>query len=335
MQSLALLVYLLGTIVPSLCFRQLPTTEVDTANYGCPTQAAQQTVLDTHDAGILAEVNQNVVPSLVCRLGECESNPATSCQHVLDEGPAATGWYWIRKCDGTSVQVYCAMSNPCGCSGSSAWMRIGFLNMSDPSQQCPPGMGIVASPRSCSRNVFPGNCASSFYSSNFVSYSRICGRVVGYQEGSPDAFRPYFNNRGYTIDDPYFDGVSLTYGFSPRKHVWTFGAGPTDTGNSPFHCPCSTTNYQGVVPPFIGNDWFCEAGAFNNWQRNTIYSDNPLWDGTGCRGPQSTCCTFSNPPWFCKDLPSPTRENIELRACGDSNQDDEDVLVSLFEIYVQ
>ena len=332
---IAFVALLLGAVPPSLTVRVLPTSEVDTGNFGCPSPSMEQTVTSTFMDGIREEVQQNILPSLQCRVGECESNPATSCQDVMDQGAAVTGWYWISKCDGTTTRVYCTMDNPCGCSGSGAWMRVGLLNMSDTTQQCPSGMGVIADPRSCSRNTQPGNCASFFFDSNFMQYNRVCGRSLGYQEGSPDAFRPYFDNQAYTIDDPYFDGLSVTYGFSPRKHIWTFVSAAVDTGNSPYDCPCSTTTYSGVVPPFIGNDWFCESGAFDSWQGGTIYRDNPIWDGTGCQGPESTCCTFSNPPWFCKDLPSQTRDNIEVRACGDENQDNEDVLIQLVELYVQ
>ena len=337
MDKPAVVVLLLGVVLvlPALGFRNLPVSEITTGNFGCPTQEQEQTVSDSVDSGIRSEVQATVLSTISCRLGECESNPASSCQEVLDRGPAVSGWYWVRRCDGTHVQMYCEMNNPCGCGGTGAWTRIGLLNMTDPSETCPHGMGLIADPRSCSRNVQPGACVSFFYSSNFLEYSRVCGRAIGYQESSPDAFSPYIRFRSYTIDDPYVDGMSITYGFSPRKHIWTFAAGVYDTGTSGAFCPCSTNGYTGVVPPFIGNDWFCEAGAGTSWRRGTIYRDNPLWDGTGCVGPQSTCCTFNNPPWFCRDLPEPTRDNIEVRACGDQGQNDEDVPIAYVELYVQ
>ena len=326
---------MLGALTPSLSQRTVPTSEIDSGNFGCPTPDMEQTVIDGFTNAIQMEVTQNILPTLDCRVGECESNPASSCQDVQDQGAAVSGWYWVSKCDGTVARVYCSMDNPCGCSDGGAWMRIGLLNMSDPTATCPSGMGLIADPRSCSRNTQPGNCASFFFDSNFLPYSRVCGRGTGFQESSPDAFRPYFDNQGYTIDDPYFDGMSITYGFSPRKHIWTFAAAATDTSSSPYNCPCSTTNYEGIVPPFIGNDYFCESGAFQNWQGGVTYRDNPLWDGTGCQGPQSTCCTFNNPPWFCKTLSEPTRDNIEVRACGDEAQGNEDVPIQLVELYVQ
>ena len=326
--------------VPSLSVRVLPTSyptvEDDSGLVTCPAQQTQQSTSDSISADLDSIISGQLVPALQCDLGTCEANPAQSCDQIYQETSVRSGYYWLQRCDGTSFQAYCAMENPCGCSGSSgAWLRIGFLNMSDPTVQCPHGMTLISDPRSCSRNVQPGACASIWSNSNLYPYSRVCGRVTGYQESSPDAFAPYNRNRGYTVDDPYFDGAAITYGFSPRKHIWTFAAGVFDTGTSIAFCPCSNPGYTGVVPPFIGNDWFCEAGAGTTWARGTIYRDNPLWDGTGCVGPQSTCCTLNNPPWFCKTLPEPTMDNIEVRLCGDQAQRDEDVLISNFEIYVQ
>ena len=60
-------------------------------------------------------------------------------------------------------------------------------------------------------------------------YSRVCGMVVGYQKGSTDAFAVVnFSTR--SIDDPYVDGVSITYN-TPRKHIWTYGIGFSEKAN--------------------------------------------------------------------------------------------------------
>ena len=333
--------YLVATlfVVPSIGVRILPpevqTKEVDSGDDTCPSQQVELNAVNDVKNSIDDLLDLQIVPNLDCRLGQCETNPATSCNQILEESIGNNGWYWIRRCDNVTVQVYCAMNNPCGCSGTGAWMRVAYLNMSDPNQMCPHGQTIVPDPRSCSRNVQPGACTSAYYSPQLMDYSRVCGRITAYGEASPDAFRPYNDNRGYTIDDPYVDGVSLTYGFSPRKHIWTFAAGVTDTGSDTFRCPCSSSNWPGVLPPYIENDWFCEAGPLDSWQRGQIYSDNPLWDGTGCQGAESTCCTTNNPPWFCKELPTSSNDNIEVRSCGDQHQNDENVLLALYEIYVQ
>ena len=338
MKTVTVVVLLLGlvSVHPTLGFRNLPATEVDTGNFGCPTDDREQIVTDSNDAVIRSDVQANILSTILCRLGECESNPASSCQEVLEQGPGVDGWYWLRRCDGAHVQMYCAMTNPCGCSGGGAWMRVGLLNMTDPSSSCPSGMEFrnVQNRRMCSRQVNPAQCVSVFHSAQFLQYDRVCGRLYGYQDGTPDAFRPYYNNRAYTIDDPFIDGATLTHGFSPRKHIWSFGAGPDDINTSPYHCPCSRGSaYTGVVPPFIGNDWFCEAGAVRS-AGDTVWVSNPLWDGMGCAS-TSSCCTFNSPPWFCKDLPSTTRDDLELRMCGDENAGNEDVPIYYYEIYVQ
>ena len=48
----------------------------------------------------------------------------------------------------------------------------------------------------------------------------------------------------------------------------------------------------------------------------------------------STCCEFNNPPWFCKQLPQPTTDGIELRVRGDTSLSDEDTPLEVIEIYV-
>ena len=63
------------------------------------------------------------------------------------------------------------------------------------------------------------------------------------------------------------------------------------------------------------------------------YGDDPLWDGAGC-GPNSDCCDFNDPPWFRKQLPSTTTDNIEMRLCR-AGAPDEDTPVEIIEIYVQ
>ena len=271
-------------------------------------------------------------------------NPALSCNQILNENPEReSGFYCIRKPDGTAVQLYCAMNNPCRCESTAvqgnAWMRIAHLNMSDANEQCPGGMEINDHPRACAhRSGVPGpKCLSAFYSSHGLQYSRVCGRITGYQYGYTNAFANYNFNRSLTIDDAYVDGVSLTHGTSPRKHIWTFAAGYSDaatTTSSASQCPCSRSDppYQFSLPDYIEDDYFCESGNLSPSTATRIYSENPLWDGTEC-APTSNCCSFNNPPWFCTVLPGTTHDDIEVRICRD--QYNEDILVSVIEIYVQ
>ena len=52
----------------------------------------------------------------------------------------------------------------------------------------------------------------------FSSYSRVCGRIIGYQVVTPDGFRDTVDTN---INQSYMDGVSITYGI-PRTHIWSY-----------------------------------------------------------------------------------------------------------------
>jgi len=77
--------------------------------------------------------------------------------------------------------------------------------------------------------------------SSWSQLSKVCGRVTGYQYYSTDAFDPYYHNRAITIDGTYIDGVSITHGRHPRKHVWSFAAAIDETRANSYVCPCTKT----------------------------------------------------------------------------------------------
>ena len=106
-------------------------------------------------------------------------------------------------------------------------------------------------------------------------------------------------------------------------------------------CPCSHGRLSSTLlfPAFIGSDHFCDSGIpglFHEPQYDVFQGANPLWDGAGC-GPVSSCCSFNNPPWFHKQLPQPTADDIEMRVCINEGQYNEDIPISVVEIilYVQ
>ena len=137
---------------------------------------------------------------------------------------------------------------------------------------------------------------------------------------------PYNRGNG-TIDEPYVDGVSLTYGH-PRQHIWTFAA---DVRQNDSFCPCGNT--QNIsTPEFVGNDYFCDSGVRAEQGFTSAFS-NPLWDGFGC-DENYECCDFNSPPWFCKQLPNSTSEPMELRICRDQARINEDVAIEFIYIYV-
>ena len=224
---------------------------------------------------------------------------------------------------------------PCACGGQREWSRIAHLNMTDPSQNCPSNWTLRSSPvRGCGKSTT--SCDSAFFPPNGHRYSRVCGRVIAYQYGTPDAF--YYSIRsGRNIDQVYMAGVSLTHGaVGARQHIWSFIAAISelDPQRISQKCSCSDTshNWAFTTPSFVGNDYFCDTGNRGpGWSYTAYYPDDPLWDGGGC-GSRSSCCEFNNPPWFCKELPLPTSDDIEIRNCGNDRR--EDVIITSMDIYV-
>ncbi len=74
------------------------------------------------------------------------------------------------------------------------------------------------------------------------------------------------------------------------------------------------------VPQLLQHSWGTITSVIQPvkafFRNGFFYGGDPLWDGAGC-GPLNTCCTFNNPPWFYKELPAPTTDDIEMRVCKD------------------
>ena len=221
--------------------------------------------------------------------------------------------------------------------GDGMWYRIAYLNMSDSSQQCPPAWGNydASGVRACGRPfTFEESCSSTVYTTG-RQYSKVCGRVIGYQVVSPDAFLP---DGG--INQAYADGVSITYG-QPRTHIWSYVGGYTDFLEGFNTCPCTYSNST-PPPEFVGDNYYCESA--NEAKLETFvgqfFAADKLWDGQQCDH-EGTCCTAKSPPWFSVELPSPTNDDIEVREvricgiCGDEGTDNEDTPIELLEIYIQ
>ena len=223
------------------------------------------------------------------------------------------------------------------CNGTPGWRRVAFINMMDTSYNCPAGLNLTSySKRTCGRShTTRRGCSSTTFSVGGLPYSQVCGRIKGYQFGATSAFG--YSSAG--IDSHYVNGVSLTHGVAGRhQHVWTFAAGLTEVSSShpAEQCPCDTANYD-RVPAFVGNDYFCESGLQSAWRyvdSEIFYPNDVLWDGQNCTSP-STCCQLNNPPWFTKNLPTTTTDDIELRLCTSYGPEYDDVPIELIELYVQ
>ena len=209
-------------------------------------------------------------------------------------------------------------------------MRVADIDMTRQKENCPTGFRLVTSQGKRVCGGQSATCVNTSFSSRGVEYSRVCGRIIGYQFGRTNAFYNYF----HSIDSYFLDGIVLTYG-SPRCHIWSFAAGIQQYRLDRSGCPCNNAAaYSGTVPPYIHDDYFCDSGyPYSTETPLTYLINDPLWDGAGCV--QGSCCEFNSPPWFCKDLPQPTSENIELRLCKEEDISNEDTPFEVVEIYVQ
>ena len=261
-----------------------------------------------------------------------------SCEEIKTNWPdSPSDYYIIADTNGHPHHVYCHMESLCNSEGG--WMRVAYLNMSDPTEECPSGFRLYneSGIRTCGRPALSpvDSCQSVKFPSYSISYSQVCGRVIGYQYASPDAIAPYRSQKN-NLNGAYVDGVSITRG-NPRKHIWTFMAALQENyfyTNGIQDCPCAP-NSPVTVPSFIGNDYFCESGCPGHWQWNTFYPGDPLWDGKQCGLIESPCCQAPGLPWFYKTLNSTTTDYIEMRVCADEVGSWEDSPVNYFEIYVK
>ena len=267
--------------------------------------------------------------------------PGTSCADIFNKNPTSHGrsGYYVLKTDHLFF-AYCDMELECG-GNKGGWMRIADINKGD---TCPSGWTRYNS--YCTGGSAAG-CYSAHFSTNSTSYSKVCGKVLGYQKGSMDAFHPYAYAHGkanaYTpgtttsrsLDGVYVDGISITSG-KPRKHVWTYAVGLSDDGNYPtLNCPCAKT--PGPDPPvFVSNHYYCESGNTGtyNGEYATLYTDDPLWDGVGCL-PENSCCYDAGMPWFFRQFPTITTGDIEVRICHDQVFSDEGVAVEQLQLFIQ
>ena len=265
---------------------------------------------------------------------------AQSCKEIKDRRfDSPSGMYLLKNPNNGSIyNAYCNMDELCGSEGG--WTRLAYLDMSDATQNCPFGFRLYQSGgvRACGRPVtISGSCVSVQFPSNGISYSQVCGRVVGYQYGSPDAVHSGFTPNHNNLNGDYIDGVSITCG-SPRQHVWSLIAGYTQlkTETSRYYtCPCFSGSVQ-QIQSFIGSHSFCESGNPANILTSVLYTSDPLWDGQGCGSDETACCSVPGLPWFHRDYGSTTTTDyLELRVCGDEGTGNEDVPVGYYEIYVK
>ena len=267
-------------------------------------------------------VNQNTDQLGIAFRAFHSFHPA-SCAALPPSSPS--GYYWVGASIGSAVRVYCDTTRSCG-GVTGGWRRVAGLDMTNSSQQCPSSLRQRTDSNKRTCGIPSTGCSSVTFSTATLEYSIVCGKIMAYQYGIPDAFV------NANADGTDVDGVSLTHG-NPRQHIWTFVAASDEVSSYPrSNCPCTNTDTASPPPAFVGNDYFCDTGSSGTAALGIFYGDNPLWDGAGC-GPLNTCCSFNNPPWFYKQLPQPTTSDIEMTVCRTNT--DEDIAVETVDIYVQ
>ena len=89
------------------------------------------------------------------------------------------------------------------CGGTGGWRRVVYLNFTDPNTPCPSSWRLTSySKRTCGK-VSTGQytCDSVTFPVSGGDYTRVCGRIIGYQFGYAHAFYGYHWGRVTTIDD--------------------------------------------------------------------------------------------------------------------------------------
>ena len=284
-------------------------------SFCCSTVNMCKTILTATKTGEIVTVAcPNYLPK------SCSQYKFASCSDVLKYLPdAVSGYYDITSSDGSHVSVYCDMDGG-NCDGEGGWMRIAYVDMTVADAQCPAGLSPIqynniGHPLCNKPSPEVAGCASAHFNTSGLSYSKVCGRLRGYQFRSPDGFYPVAGIGVNDIDGVYLDGASITYG-SPRKHIWSYAGGLTEGTETGWYCPCN----QGSIfdtPSFVGQDYYCESAVNPHGSWDTIlYPGDPLWDGANCDGPEAACCTNEKMPWFTKSLEGRTSDDVELRLCS-------------------
>ena len=264
-------------------------------------------------------------------LGDTQQTAVYSCEDILHRRVCSdqSGYYWLVGGSGYPVKVYCEMNGEECCRREGVFMRVAHLDMTKPDHQCPVDWEEITVPRrACKRPDYSKGCSIMVFDTYNIPYRRVCGRVLGYQYGAVDGFARG-EKEGLGIDEAYLDGVSITYG-KQAKHIWSF-VGASHFNTSSCQCKEESTN----TPSFVGDDYFCDGSTHldSGDPKPELYVANRLWQGK-CKESDHECCSFNSPPIFCKELPEPTAENIELRLCG-GDQTLGDTPLELIELYVQ
>ena len=265
----------------------------------------------------------------------------SSCEDIYNNNPETgdkSGYYRINE----SQWTYCNMTiiaiangdfiSTCAGVGGG-WRRIVNVNISA-GDDCP-GEWRKATQSGVSFCRVASDDGHTYSSANFstngISYQRVCGRARGYQKGDTLAFYGSHPSYSRTIDEDYVSGLSITYSSNPRQHIWTFASGRGERNSDQWNCPCSVNG--GYSPSsFVGNNYYCESASWYYPNTNTYYFNDTLWDGAGCI---DNCCDDTTQPWFYHQLNQTTQDDIEARICAHGGFSGRSTLIDQLELYIQ
>ena len=264
----------------------------------------------------------------------------SSCEDIYYNNPETrdkSGYYCINDTQWTYCNMTVTAANGdfiSTCAGmGGGWRRIVNINIGAgdgcPGEWRKATHSNVSFCRVASDDHY--TCTSANFSTNGISYQRVCGRARGYQKGDALAFygrHPSYNNR--TIDEDYVSGLSITYSSNPRQHIWTFASGHGEKYNSGFNCPCTTTTAYSP-PSYVGSNYYCESASWYVENFDTYFFNDTLWDGAGCI---DNCCDDTTQPWFYRQLNQTTQDDIEARICALGQFKHRSTLIDQLELYI-
>ena len=201
----------------------------------------------------------------------------------------------------------------CGIYNSS-WRQIIHIDMTDYDHKarCPYNLCTEFNERI---GCYKGGCIG--FKRNIEKYTRVCGRVSGYQLGDT---RGFISAQNFTPDinvsTHYADGVLIT-GDNYREHLWSYVADTTK-----INCPCGGAN---LVPRPIFNSYHC------NVESTKIGWDNPLWDRCDAAKYNECCTDRKMHGWFYKNIDQ-SIDSIEVRWCAPK---DGHIVTDILQIWVQ
>ena len=175
------------------------------------------------------------------------------------------------------------------------------------------------------------------------SYQQVQGTVKAYQYGTTDGFLRWAAGGPIggsdDIESPYVDGISITHGQSPRKHVWTYAVGwrqfnavrDPDPNQHRDLGSCPSTGYAQPQPDFVGDNYFCSSANPGPDHSYKLFTSPPLW--SNIRGNCLNC--DDNDLFFSVNLPEPTTDDLEIRVCADEPPGNEDIRIESMHLYIR